>query len=599
GGAGGDCGYDYHADVGSRGGDGIVFSASGRLLNSGIVTGGHGGAGGTGPNFAVAAGGTGGSGIYLERGTLTNSGTITGGAGGVGAAGYVDGATGATGDGVDLSGGGSVRNLAGGVISGGVGIAVIGSAATTVVNYGAILGATHAVTFASAADELIALAGSSFVGAITGGGGTLELANGAGVVSGLGGAGQASGAVVATFAGFGSYIIGGGGHWTLTGANTLASGQSLTSLGALTITGAVTETAGATISAGPTGSIVFNGATDVLAGTIGGAGAVAFFGGVDIFDGTRFSATGMVVNGAAVTLEHSISLAGELRISGPNIRIGPATSLTGGGTLALSNLATNAILAAAGDTLTNLADTISGSGLVGGGGMILINRVGGTIDGSGTHALILDTGAKAIANVGLIEATGGGGVVIQSAVYGGGRLEAAGGTLTVNGAVSGSQRGVIGGGALAFNSTFAGAVAFTGSSGVLELARSQSYTGSITGFSKTGGTLLDLRDIAFKSASEATFSGTASSGILTVTDGAHTARITLIGDYLGSTFTASSDGDGGTIVVDPTQAGAGAPPHAFVAAAAGLRAPAGGTSHAPPTFDHAAATLFAPRVQIA
>ena len=51
-----------------------------------------------------------------------------------------------------------------------------------------------------------------------------------------------------------------------------------------------------------------------------------------------------------------------------------------------------------------------------------------------------------------------------------------------------------------------------------------------------------------------------------MTDGAHTAKITLVGDYKTSTFTASSDGNGGVSIVDPT------PPQAqaLVEAMAGL-----------------------------
>jgi hypothetical protein len=39
--------------------------------------------------------------------------------------------------------------------------------------------------------------------------------------------------------------------------------------------------------------------------------------------------------------------------------------------------------------------------------------------------------------------------------------------------------------------------------------------------------------------------------VLTVTDGSHTANIVLLGDYTASTFNVSSDGQGGTFVVDP------------------------------------------------
>jgi hypothetical protein len=36
-----------------------------------------------------------------------------------------------------------------------------------------------------------------------------------------------------------------------------------------------------------------------------------------------------------------------------------------------------------------------------------------------------------------------------------------------------------------------------------------------------------------------------------VTDGTHTANIALLGNYLASTFVTSSDGHGGTAIVDP------------------------------------------------
>ena len=43
----------------------------------------------------------------------------------------------------------------------------------------------------------------------------------------------------------------------------------------------------------------------------------------------------------------------------------------------------------------------------------------------------------------------------------------------------------------------------------------------------------------------------AGGGILSVSDALHTANIALLGNYLASTFVASSDGHGGTVVVDP------------------------------------------------
>ena len=74
------------------------------------------------------------------------------------------------------------------------------------------------------------------------------------------------------------------------------------------------------------------------------------------------------------------------------------------------------------------------------------------------------------------------------------------------------------------------------------------------------------------SASEASFSGTAAGGVLTVTDGVHTARLKLTGDYVGSTFIAASDGNGGVLIEDPTSGSAGPAAKAPAATANGLAA---------------------------
>jgi hypothetical protein len=164
-------------------------------------------------------------------------------------------------------------------------------------------------------------------------------------------------------------------------------------------------------------------------------------------------------------------------------------------------------------------------------------------------------------------------------VVNGGLVETLGGTIVAAGKVSGKGSFAIDGGLLDCASSFGQNVAFTGVAGTLELAKSQSYGGTIGGFSKTGGTFLDLSDIAFTGSGEATFSGTTKSGVLTVTDGTHTAHIKLSGNYTTSTFVASSDGHGGTIVIDPRAPAPlaasidPAPAHRFIAAMAGLAGP--------------------------
>ena len=193
-----------------------------------------------------------------------------------------------------------------------------------------------------------------------------------------------------------------------------------------------------------------------------------------------------------------------------------------------------------------------------------------------------------------------GSLTILGAIVNDGALGVVGDALTVNGAVTGSGKATIAGGTLDFMFTFTQNVGFS-VSGELELGRSQSYTGTVFGFSRRGQTSLDLADIAFVNSSEASYSGTASGGVLTVTDGTHTAHITLHGDYLGSIFTASSDGRGGTIVVDPTTPAAQIPPpHQFIAAMARLGASSASVSPpVGPAWHESLPLLTSPRTQMA
>ena len=106
------------------------------------------------------------------------------------------------------------------------------------------------------------------------------------------------------------------------------------------------------------------------------------------------------------------------------------------------------------------------------------------------------------------------------------------------------------GATLELASASSAAVTFTGSIGTLKLDNSASFTGTVAGL--TGQDTIDFADISSSSVQQPSFSGTASGGTLTVTDGTHTASIALLGNYLASTFVPSSDGHGGTSVVDPS-----------------------------------------------
>lgn len=591
-----------HPDATIQGYTGIHLQGVGEVTNFGTIRGAGTGQFGAGEGVYLYNGGTvtngakgdpqaliaGASGIEARASTtVANFGTILGDGPGVE---Y----------GIALGQGGTVINGASddttALIEGHVGVFLIGPG--TVTNFGTIKGNLAgggnglSIQFGTlggdtSADRLIAEAGSVFVGAARVGQGAVNIVGDARFTGGLQTGGEVSGR--------GALILTGGITQFLAGATLTVTGVALMGPATavdveedLTYAGTWAQKAG-TLSVAAGDRMTFVGPADSFAGTLAGAGTVAFARGADTLDGTRLTVADVVIQGATVTLQGRIASATTVEVTTANLMIGAGGATLVGGTWALSDRASNRVMGVfAGATLQNIGATISGAGMLGGGQMTLINRAAGTIVGDGTHALVLDTGANAIVNFGLIEATGSGGVTIQSAVRSVGVLKADSGTLTVNGAVTGQGNGMIVSGALMFNAAFEENVTFGGTSGVLGLARSQTYAGAITGFSHTGGTSLDLEDIAFVNSGQAIFSGTTTSGVLTVSDGTHTARITLIGDYTSSIFVAGTDGRGGVTIVDTTKAGNGSAPaavstpssHLFIAAMARLGDSAGVLIHA-------------------
>ncbi len=437
--------------MGGAGGVGAVNG--GRLLNVGVVLGGQGGAGGASTfasHQAGGAGGTGGAGVQSAiNGYVTNYGSLQGGAGGAGHdSALVGGAGGNGGDGVDMQRNGTLINrglIAGGgggagglnqyghsAAAGAAGVGVYAGPAGGVVldNAGTITGGAYSVVLRSAADLLIVEFGAQFIGGIVGGGGTLELSGGQGVIGGLGGAGRIAGSDSAHFSGFGVYGLDIGTRWSLIGKDSLGAGQQLIVRGTATVKGTLTEATGALL--GVTGTLQFQGPSQTLAGT--------------------------VANGGMIVVE--------------------ATTLTLTGTV-------NADL----------------------------------------------------------------------------------GTWKIDDGV------------LAATRAFTDNVNFAGASGVLALGQSQSFSGVVSFFAAGGQDVLDLGDISFVGPGQASFSGNATNGVLTVSDGSHTATIKLNGDYLGDSFTASSDGHGGVDIV--AAVGGGASRHAFATAMAAMVAGGAGPLASP------------------
>ena len=105
-----------------------------------------------------------------------------------------------------------------------------------------------------------------------------------------------------------------------------------------------------------------------------------------------------------------------------------------------------------------------------------------------------------------------------------------------------------------------GPVSFTdssGNTGELVLQHSTEFTGTITGFTGDGtlanSDLIDLQDINFAKLTTETYTENASGtgGALTLSDGTDTTVINFLGNYTLANFNFSTDGSGGTLVVDP------------------------------------------------
>jgi hypothetical protein len=243
----------------------------------------------------------------------------------------------------------------------------------------------------------------------------------------------------------------------------------------------------------------------------------------------------LISNGATLPLDGTIDNSGTIAVNSTgdatSLQIGAgALTLQGGGNLTLSDSDQNFIGASsAGTTLVNLDNTIAGAGHIGDGSLTLVND--GTINATGSNALVIDTGSNAVANHGTLEADGGM-LIVRSDVTGGGNAVINGGTIEFGGASD------------AATSFGAGTV------GTLRLDQSGSFSGTVAGLD--AGDTIDFADLV--AGSNATLGYTANAdgngGTLSVGDGTHSTQIALLGNYIAASFVATSDGHGGTSVVD-------------------------------------------------
>jgi hypothetical protein len=113
-----------------------------------------------------------------------------------------------------------------------------------------------------------------------------------------------------------------------------------------------------------------------------------------------------------------------------------------------------------------------------------------------------------------------------------------------------SDPAVIGtGNTLELASAYTGTLSFAGATGTLKIDHSSSFAGSIAG-QLLPGDVIDFTDISAGANATIGYSSSNSPGILTVSDGAHTANVALLGQYSASSFVSAGDGHGGTLIND-------------------------------------------------
>ncbi len=202
------------------------------------------------------------------------------------------------------------------------------------------------------------------------------------------------------------------------------------SVGGLTISNTVISNSGATAVIQANGAATH---VDLQTATIVGGTLKTLAGGViqtvdggSILDGSTAiinnQATIVIAASTALSLKGAINNTGVFSITSynPSRLIAAAnTTLTGGGAVTLNEgqyAYSNQVYGATGaTTLTNVNNTISGAGQLGAGQLTLVNQAAGVINATGsTNQLVINTGAVAVTNAGLIEATGAAGLRITS-----------------------------------------------------------------------------------------------------------------------------------------------------------------------------------------
>jgi hypothetical protein len=358
------------------------------------------------------------------------------------------------------------------------------------------------------------------------------------------------------------------GNATFSGGATTVNGG--TGTGLFTVTGGTATFGTLPTQTVTTGSLTQSGGELNGSGTLSVTGTGSFSGGTQSGAGT--TATTIVQGGASFSLANfgldggrTLQLGGSSTantVSGNTTQIdlnaiNPNTQLSdsGAGTLTVLSGATFTDKT----TTATLNIKATNQGLSDTGLTAAVNNAGTWIKNGGTGTSVIST---LFNNTGTVDVETGT-LSLSGSVNNSGTLEADGGNLTVsgnsvagNGLITGASILEFAGANIATNVSFQTDSSGT-LSGTLRLDQSQSYSGTVTGFSLVSNTTkFDLSDINFGAGTTtATYSAIDSThGTLTVKDAsAHKAVIAMQGaDYTGAVWVTASDGRGGTTVRDPS-----------------------------------------------
>ena len=191
----------------------------------------------------------------------------------------------------------------------------------------------------------------------------------------------------------------------------------------------ITNTTSGIILASGTGAHVDLDTATIVGGTLSTLGTGALIqtvvGTADFLDGTgvglplNITGSVQVNDNSTLVLKGTINNTGTITLAtagnGAELVASGAVKLTGAGHITLTDSLKNGITSDGNPaTLTNVANTISGAGTIVDSKLTIDNQAAGVINAVGSHSLTIDVGT--FTNEGKLEATGAGGLVIQSNV---------------------------------------------------------------------------------------------------------------------------------------------------------------------------------------